>query len=120
MVTLDNLAGNVQRLDAVGIDGALSEPTGIGNLLGLGIEHLDEVAANNLTFLLRFGNACKVGEELLAGVDANHIQTQTTVVVHDLLELVLAQHAVVDKDTRQTVADGPVEQYGSNTGVDTT
>ena len=119
VVALDDLARDVERLDAVGIDGALSEPFGVGNLLGLGIEHFDEVATDDLTFLFGFGNACEVGKELLAGIDANDVQAQHLVVVHDLLELVLAQHAVVDEDTRQAIADGLVQQHGGNGAVDT-
>ena len=75
MVALDDLARDVERLDAVGIDGALSQPLGIGNLLSLGIEDLHEVASYNLTLLLRVGDSSEVSEELLAGIDADDVQT---------------------------------------------
>ena len=120
VVALDDLTRDVERLDAVGINGALSEPTGIGNLTSLSIEHLDEVAADNLTLLLRVGNACQVAKELLGGIDTNHVQTKHFVVVHDLLELVLAQHAVVDEDTGEALTNGLVQQDSSHAGIDTT
>ncbi len=75
VVALDDFAGDVKRLDAVRIDGALCQPTGIGNLLGLGIKDLHEVAADNLTLLFRVGDSGEVAEELLRGIDANDVQT---------------------------------------------
>lgn len=60
MVALDYLTGDVQTLYAVRIDGALCEPLGAGLLLSLSIEHLHEVAADDLTLLLGIGYACKV------------------------------------------------------------
>ena len=75
VVTLDDLTRDVERLNAVGIDGALGQPFSIGNLTSLCIEHLDEVATNNLTLLLRVGNACQVAKELLRGIDTNDVQT---------------------------------------------
>ena len=120
MVALDDLTGNVQRLDSVRIDSALCQPLGIGNLLSLSIEHLDKIATDNLTLLLRVGNASQVAKELLAGINANHVQPQTTVVVHHLLELVLAQHTVIDEDTRQVLTNGTIQQHGSNRTVNTT
>ena len=65
VMALDDLARDVQALDAVGVDGALGQPLGISNLLGFGIEHLDEVAADDLALLLRLGDTGEVSEELL-------------------------------------------------------
>lgn len=65
MVTLNGHASDAQALDAVRIDGTLSQPFGISDFLGLSIEHLDEVAADNLTFLLRVGDTFEVLEEAL-------------------------------------------------------
>ena len=113
VMALDHLARDVQTLYAVGIDGALGKPAGIGYLASLGVEHLHKVAADDLALLLWVCNSRQVGEELLAGIHAYHVQPQHLIVVHHLAELILAQHAVIHKDTRQTAADGPVEQYGS-------
>ena len=65
VVALDHLARDVERLDAVGIDGALGQPLGVGNLLSLGIEDLHEVAAYDFALLLGVGDAGQVGKELL-------------------------------------------------------
>ena len=65
MVTLDDLTRDVERLDAVRIDGTLRQPLGISNLLSLSIEHLHEVATDNLALLLWVGNTCQVAKELL-------------------------------------------------------
>ena len=119
VMALDDLTRDVERLDAVGVDGTLCQPTGIGNLLGLSIKHFDKVATDNLTLLLRIGDSGQIGEELLAGIDTNDIQTQTAVVVHHLGELVLTQHAMIDEDTGEAVANGAVQQYGSDRAVDT-
>lgn len=42
VMALDGLARNVQALDAVGINGALRQPAGIGYLVRFGIEDLDK------------------------------------------------------------------------------
>ncbi len=47
------------------------------------------------------------------------MEAQHLIVVHHLLEFVLAQHAVVDEDAGETVADGTVEQDGSHRRIDT-
>ena len=95
VVALDDLARDVETLDAVGIDRALSEPLRTRLLLGLGIEDLDEVAADDLALLLGVGDASEVGEELLGGIDADDVETETLVVLHDVAELILAEHAVI-------------------------
>ena len=120
VVALDGHAGDAQALDAVGIYGALCQPFRIGNLLCLGVEHLNEVAADNLTLLLRVGHAFKVLEEPLRGVYAYDVEPQSLISFHHLAELVFTQHAVVDEDTREVLADGFVEQGGADGGVDAT
>ena len=64
-MALDNLACNVERLDTVGIDSALCKPLGTSLLLSLSVEHLNEVATDNLTLLLRIGYTSQIVEELL-------------------------------------------------------
>ena len=53
----------------------------------------------------------------MAGIHADDVQAQALVVLHHILELILAQHAVVHEDTRQLVADGAVEQDGTDGAV---
>ena len=112
VMALDGLARNVQALDAVGINGALRQPAGIGYLVRFGIEDLDKIAADDFTFLLRLGHSLQILEELLTGIHANHVQPQTLVVVHHIPELILTKQPVVHKDTGQVLADGTMQQHG--------
>ena len=99
VMALDNHTCYAQTFNAVGIDCALCKPLGISNLLCLGIEHLNKVAAYNLALLLRVGNAFKVFEELLACINADNVESESLICLHNLLELILAQHSVVNEDT---------------------
>ena len=76
VMALDDLTSNVQTLNAVRIDGALSQPAdsplqassrrgGLDDGLGLFIEHLHEVAANDFALLFGLGNACQISKEFL-------------------------------------------------------
>ena len=120
MMALDHLTRDIKRLNAVGIDGSLCEPFGIGNLLGLGIKHLHKVATDNLTFLFRICHTCQVGKEFLTGIDAYHIESQHLVVFHHLRKLILAQHTVIHEDTGQVLTNGSIQQDSCNRGVHTT
>ena len=120
VMALDHLTGNVQALDAVWIDGTLSKPLGTGLLLSLSIEHLNEVATNNLTLLLWIGNASQICEELSRSIHANHIQAQALVILHHITELILAKHTMVNEDTSKVLADSLVQENGSYAGIHTT
>ena len=52
VVALDDLACDIEALYAVGVDGALCEPSGVSYLLCFCIEDIDEALANDLAFLL--------------------------------------------------------------------
>ena len=52
VVALDDLARDVERLDAVGVDGALRQPLDIPDLGGLLVEDLDEVRPDDFYFSL--------------------------------------------------------------------
>ena len=78
----------------------------------LGIEDFDEIAADDFTLLLRLGHSLQILEELLTGIHTNHIQPQTLVVVHHILELILAKQSVVYKDAGQVLTDGTMQQHG--------
>ena len=114
MMALDCLTGYVEALNTVRIDGTLGEPLGIGYLGGLGIEHLNKVAAYDLTFLLRIGHTLQVLKELGRCIHTLDIQAQAHVVTHHVGELVLTQQSVVYEYTGQVLTDSLVEQYGSN------
>ena len=120
MMALDDLTGDVERLDAVGIDSALCQPTGIGNLASLSIEHLHKVATDDLTFLFGITDTSKVCKELRAGIDADNIEAQHFVVFHHLRELVLTKHSVIDEDAGKILANGLIQQDCSDRRIDTT
>ena len=119
MMALDGLSRNIQTLDTVGINRSLRQPLGIGYFPGFRIEHLYEVAADNLTLLLRIGHSLQILEELRTGVHANHVQPQTLVVVQHILELVLTQHPVVYEDTGQILTDSLVQQHSGHGRIHT-
>ena len=120
MVTLDHLTRDIQRLDTVGINRALCQPFGIGNLLGLSIENLHEITTNNFALLLRISHTLKVTKELLTGIHTDYIESQHLIVVHHLTELILTEHTVIHEDACQVTAYRTVEQYGSHRRIDTT
>src|SRR5690606_1385589 len=69
---------------------------------------------------LGVGDASETFEESLAGIDGDQVQPQ--LLAHRLLDsfvLVLAQHAIVDEDARQAMAQRPISQHGRYRGIDT-
>ena len=119
MMALDHLSCNVETLNAVGIYRTLSQPLGIRYLLGLRIEHLNEITAYYLALLLRVGHSFKVFEELLARVYPNHVKAKTFVIFHHLSKLVLAQHSMIDEYTSEVLAYRLVQQHGANGRIHT-
>ena len=63
--------------------------------------------------------AGQTSEEQGRRIDADHLQAESAIVAHDIAEFVLAQHAVIDEDARQAVADGAVQQHGCHRRIDT-
>ena len=88
--------------------------------LRLLVEDRDELAANHLALLLRVGHARQPSQKSLARIDRDHAQAKP--LAHVLLhlgKLILAQHAVVDEDAGQPVADGARHQHRGHAGIDT-
>ena len=119
-MALDYLAGDVERLNTVGIDGALCQPLRIGDLHGFCVEYIDETCTDDLTLAFGFFDTSQFCEELFASIYANHIQTKAFVVFHHRVKLILAEHTVVHKDTSEVAADSLVEQHGCYRRVYTT
>jgi hypothetical protein len=85
----------------------------------LGLEDLDELAADDLALGLGVAHARQVAQELLAGVDVDHLGVQAADEhVHHHVAFVQAQQAVVDEHAGQLVADGAVDQRRGHAGVD--
>lgn len=57
--------------------------------MSLHIKYIDEALTYNLTLTFRFSHTSQFCEELSAGINANHIQTETLVILHHILELIL-------------------------------
>ena len=89
MVTLDDLAGNIEALNAVGIDGTLCQPLGIGDFLCFRVKHIDKALTDNLSLLLRIRHAFQFFEELGTGIHTNHVKTETFVIMKYIAELIL-------------------------------
>ena len=90
-----------------------------GDLLGLGIEHLDEDAADGLALHLGILDPGERVEELLPRVDGpKAIAEPAAERLGDALRLPCPEYAVVDEHARQLVADGAVDDRRGDGGID--
>jgi hypothetical protein len=113
-------------LDHVRVDGALRQEfgalvaTGAGlELGGLGLEHVDKLAADDLALGLGIAHAGQLAQEQVAGVHTNDLGVQLAHEhVHHHVALVQAQQAVVDKHAGELVADGAVDQRRGHRRID--
>ncbi len=86
------------RFDNVGIDRALRQPLDALELVRLLVEHLDEIAADDLAFFFRIADSLERGEEPVGGIDANDVDTEVFAEgVHNLVAFVVPQQSRVDK-----------------------
>ena len=102
-------------LDDIRVDRALDEVIDGTDLLGLFLEDADEFLADDLALLLRLRHALELLVEAVLGIDADEVEVVRAFRAEDgldLVALVLAQQAVVDKDAGQLLADGLGEQHG--------
>mmetsp|Transcript_3847 Transcript_3847/g.12433 ORF Transcript_3847/g.12433 Transcript_3847/m.12433 type:complete len:242 (+) Transcript_3847:1868-2593(+) len=106
------------RLDDVRVDGALAEDGGT-LLLGEAGENSDELSADDTPLLLGVRHAVKCVEKVVSCVDARHVEVQPCKLGHDLVVLVLAQQAVVDKAADDAVlAEGTGDEGEGDGRVD--
>ena len=84
------------------------------------IEHIDEPLTYNLTFTFRLSHARQFREEFFAGIYTNHVQSETLVIFHHILELILTQHTMIYENTSQVLANSLIQQHGSNRRIYTT
>ena len=123
VVRLDHRGRSLDRcrsgLHHVGIDRTLRQPLYVLDLLGLGIEHLHEIAADDLALLLGIGHSGQVAQKPVVGLDTLDIQTHPLVRFEHAVELVLAQKPRIHEDTIKVFADRPVQQHGSHRRIDT-
>ena len=84
----------------------MGQPLGIDQFFRFGVEDFNELAADDLTLLLRIADALEVTKELLGGIDVHHFDAQTTGEgFHDLLGFVHTQQTVIDKHAGELVSD---------------
>src|SRR5690606_18616021 len=120
-VALDGDARTLVRdaLDDVRVERALHEELGAVDLLGFALEDVDEDAADGLALLLGVRDAGEGVEELVRGVDVDHLEVEVIAEHADhLLALVATQEPVVDEDAGEVVADGLVHEHRRHRGVD--
>ena len=112
-------AGEADAFDHVRIERALGEEVGAADLLRFGLEHVDELGADELALRLGVGDAGEAAEEVRARV---HVDQRDVVAVaeqrNDLLRLAEPHQAVVDEDAGQLIADRFVDQHRGDRAVD--
>ena len=112
-------AGDAGGFDDIGINRALGQPAGAFDPLGIGVEGLDEQAADGLALGFRFGHALQGFQEGLRGVGTDDVEAHIPVRGHDVLEFILPEQAVVDEDAGQLRSDRFVKQHGRDGRIDT-
>ena len=104
-------------LDDVGVDGALAEPTRIFYFHCLGVEDLDEVGADDFTFLLRLCDTCEVGHEAVGRIDTDDVEIHVLILCKDALIFIFTEQTVVDEYASEVFANGFVEEHSGDGGV---
>src|ERR1051326_7310769 len=93
-------------LDHVGIERALHEELDVRNALRFFFEDGDELVADALALHLRLFDAGESFVEALARVDGDDVHAESFGQTRDHLDrLVFSQHAVVDEDRGELIAD---------------
>ena len=86
---------------------------------GRALEGADELAADDLAFVLWVGDVGQGGREGVLGGDGHQVDSRgRDEVAFDLLGLVLAQQPVVDEHAGEAGADGALDQGRRHRGVD--
>src|SRR3954451_7987996 len=109
------------RLNHVRINRTLREEVDACQLVSLFIEHFDEGAANDLSFLLGIGHTGKARQESLLRIYPDDVDTQVLGERgHDLIAFTETQKASVDKHADELVADRAMQERSNDRGVNTT
>ncbi len=122
VMRLDGGRGPAQRRDAfdhVGIERALGQEFGAADLLGFGVEDVDEAGADDLALLFGVADAFEPRKEQFLGFGMD----QRDVVVapeqrDDLLRLARAHQPGVDEDAGELVADRFMDQDRGHGRID--
>jgi len=107
------------RFDHVRVNGPLRQPPGVVEPARFGLENLDELAADDLAFLFRVGDALEVAEEAGSGIDVNDLDAEIAGEgLHHLLGFVEAQEPVINEHAGQLVTNRAMDQRCGDRGVD--
>ena len=100
-------AADRTRFDHVGIKRSLHQPLDLAflfcNAACFPVEYGNELFADDLPLLFGIAHSRQLFHEAIGGVDRNQVQPKIVaeILLH-FLELVLAQHSVVDEDARES------------------
>ena len=80
---------------------------------GLIVEHIDKQPPDDLALAFRIGDAIEFAQKCFRRI---HMHERNVVVlskqIDDSFGFVLAQHAVIDENTSQLIADGLMDEHG--------
>ncbi len=103
------------RFDDVGINRALRQPSDVLEPARFTLENVNELAADDLTFLLGVRDALQSGKKFILGIDPDDVDSEMLGEHgHDLIAFVEPQQAVVNENTDELVANGFVQQCCDN------
>ncbi|MPN21090.1 hypothetical protein SDC9_168469 [bioreactor metagenome] len=122
MVALDHgrrVACNRHGLDHIGIKRALREKLGSPGAFGGLVKDFDEGASNDLALAFGVSHAFEALEEKARGILILQLNAEMAFehLTHHI-GFTSAQHAVVDENAGELVADRFVQQRGGDTGID--
>ena len=122
VVALDDgarVAVDGDALNDVRVGGALREEGHVGDVRAGVVEHLDELAADDLALAFGLVDAGELREEAVGGVDVDerHLEGAAEELA-DAFRLVLAEQAIVHEDAGELVADRLVDERGGHGGID--
>src|SRR6266404_1450051 len=119
VVRLNSLrcTSNRHRLEHIWIESHLHEESRpvrtAGHLAGLLIEYGDKLSADALPFVLRVRDALKALEKALRSVHTFDLEAHPLAQkLQRLSKFIFPKQPVIDKNVRQTVANGAVHQHG--------
>ena len=105
--------------DHVGVQGALNEVIGIGQIGGHLFEDPDECLTDDLALLLRIGDPGQPLQETVLRVDVNQIRREVPPEgLFDLFALAESHEPVVDEDAGELTTDRLLHQGGRHRRVD--
>src|SRR5205823_7723078 len=106
-------------LDDVRVERPLYEPLRVLDLVRFFVEDVDEDLADDLSLLLRIGDAARRRQELLLRVGRDQVEVERLAEGRDdLLLLALTKEPVVDEDAREALAERFVTEHRRDGRID--